>query len=89
MLFQSIDIGWRHFFPAYLFMLLFCTRVMSASLAWKWMGAFLAGGLAIDSLAWHPNYIAYQNRMRNASRTGDFRQQYGLGAISQAGGEVA
>ena len=42
MLTSKINIGWRHFLPAYMFMLMLATRVMLVrGVGWRW------GGLAV------------------------------------------
>ena len=61
-----INIGVRHFLPAYVFFLLLGARALAgrpprgATIA-AWSGAVLA---ALHGLLWHPDYIAYQNLPR-------------------------
>jgi hypothetical protein len=58
---QNINIGWRHFLPAYLFMLIAATRVMSAGKCWR-IAAWIAVAItAMDVGRWHPDYLAYIN----------------------------
>jgi 4-amino-4-deoxy-L-arabinose transferase-like glycosyltransferase len=58
---QNINIGWRHFLPAYVFMLLAASRCMAAGLTWRVLGWAAIGVTAIDIARWHPDYIAYIN----------------------------
>jgi hypothetical protein len=61
-----INIGVRHFLPAYVFFLLLGARAVAGRpKRWMavaaWSGAALA---ALHGLLWHPDYIAYQNLPR-------------------------
>jgi hypothetical protein len=61
-----INIGVRHFLPAYVFLLLLGTRAIAVPTPrWRsvaaWSGAALT---AAHGLLWHPDYIAYQNLPR-------------------------
>jgi Dolichyl-phosphate-mannose-protein mannosyltransferase len=62
MLTSKINIGWRHFLPAYIFMLMLSARVMMTSaLSWRilaWCGVAVAGA---HVLTWHPDYLCYLN----------------------------
>jgi hypothetical protein len=58
---QNINIGWRHFLPAYVFMLLAASRCMAAGLSWRVAGWVAIGVTTIDIARWHPDYIAYVN----------------------------
>ncbi|HZN03949.1 MAG TPA: hypothetical protein VFD06_10230 [Candidatus Polarisedimenticolia bacterium] len=61
-----INIGVRHFLPAYAFLLLLGARALAGDpprwrAAAAWGGATLA---ALHGFLWHPDYIAYQNLPR-------------------------
>jgi hypothetical protein len=61
-----INIGVRHFLPAYVFLLLLGSRALAGDPPrWRrlaaWSGAVLT---AAHGLMWHPDYIAYQNLPR-------------------------
>ncbi len=70
MMASKIDIGFRHFLPAYAFMLMLATRVMllrapAFSFAWQpmaWIGVAVA---AIHVSMFHPEYITYINFPRH------------------------
>jgi hypothetical protein len=66
MLTSNINIGWRHFLPAYFFMLMLAGRVALAHApAWRmvaWAGVALA---AIHVALWHPDYLSYINFPRH------------------------
>ena len=62
----GIHIGFRHFLPAYVPLLMLCAR--SAAAPWKplrwlaWVGVAAAG---VHSLLWHPDYLSYINFPRD------------------------
>ena len=62
MLNSNINIGFRHFLPAYAFMLMLASRsVVRGGGAWSvlaWAGVAAAG---IHALAYHPDYLCYIN----------------------------
>jgi 4-amino-4-deoxy-L-arabinose transferase-like glycosyltransferase len=64
MLLQSVNIGWRHFLPAYAFVLIFAARFL-AEPGFGRIGRVAAGlvvlALAVENLIWFPDYIAYVN----------------------------
>jgi hypothetical protein len=59
---SKINIGFRHFLPAYAFMLMLGSRSAAcASSGWRtlaWAGVFAAGAHAIS---YHPDYLSYMN----------------------------
>lgn len=58
-----INIGFRHFLPAYAFMLIFASRA-AATDGPRWSSAICALAVvagAAHALAWHPNYLSYVN----------------------------
>jgi hypothetical protein len=59
---SSINIGFRHFLPAYAFMLILCSRAMAwASGGWRaflWATVAAAGA---HGLSYHPDYLSYVN----------------------------
>jgi hypothetical protein len=62
-----VNIGIRHFLPAYAFLLLLASRALIAG-APRWQRALAWVGLgltALHGLAWHPDYIAYLNAPRS------------------------
>ncbi|HEV8201065.1 MAG TPA: glycosyltransferase family 39 protein [Candidatus Polarisedimenticolia bacterium] len=61
-----INIGVRHFLPAYVFLLLLGARALAGDPPrWRALGAWIGFGLtAIHGLMWHPDYIAYENLPR-------------------------
>ena len=61
-----INIGVRHFLPAYVFLLLLGARAVAGSPPrWRTLAAWTGAGLAaLHGLAWHPDTIAYQNLPR-------------------------
>lgn len=64
MLAQSLNIGWRHFLPAYAFMLMFATRyfvLLGRSSLRTAAVATVTAILAIENVLWFPDYIAYAN----------------------------
>ena len=68
MLTSKINIGWRHFLPAYLFMLMLAARVLLADhRTWRfaaWCAVALAGA---HVLTYHPDYLSYINFPRHRS----------------------
>ncbi len=66
MLTSKINIGWRHFLPAYLFMLMLATRVVLADgRIWRvaaWCAVAIAAG---HVLSYHPDYLSYINCPRH------------------------
>lgn len=63
MLSQNINIGWRHFLPAYVFLMLLATRLVAAGtvLAWRTFAAAALLFTAVDVSRWYPDYIPYIN----------------------------
>jgi hypothetical protein len=61
-----INIGMRHFLPAYVFLLLLGARALAAPAPrWRTLAAWSGAALtAAHGLLWHPDYIAYQNLPR-------------------------
>jgi hypothetical protein len=63
---QNVDIGFRHFLPAYVFMLMLASRcVQPAAIGWSiaaWTGVAAA---AIRGASFHPDYISYINFPRD------------------------
>ncbi len=63
---SKVNIGFRHFLPAYLFMLLLASRVVAGNrLGWSvaaWAGVLLAG---VHVASFHPDYLAYINYPRH------------------------
>ena len=63
---SNVHIGWRHFLPAYLPLMMLSTRVVL--IEWKpirwlaWTGVTIA---AIHGLLWHPDYLSYINFPRD------------------------
>jgi hypothetical protein len=59
---SKIDIGFRHFLPAYVFMIMLASRIMlhdvKAWLAVAWIALAAAGA---DTLRYHPDYLCYIN----------------------------
>jgi hypothetical protein len=66
MLNSKVNIGFRHFLPAYAFMLMLASRSVAArSKAWAilgWAGVVVAG---LHSLSYHPDYLSYLNAPRS------------------------
>ena len=58
---QNINIGWRHFLPAYLFLLIIASRCMAAGRCWRIAGWVAVAITALDVARWHPDYFAYVN----------------------------
>jgi hypothetical protein len=58
---QNINIGWRHFLPAYVFILMLATRVMLAGKVWRIAACAAVVLTAIDLLRWGPDDVAYVN----------------------------
>jgi hypothetical protein len=61
-----INIGVRHFLPAYVFLLLLGSRALAGGPPrWRSLAAWTGAALtAAHGLMWHPDYIAYQNLPR-------------------------
>jgi hypothetical protein len=63
---QNVDIGFRHFLPAYAFMLMLAARcVQPPAMGWSiaaWTGVALA---AIHGATFHPDYVSYVNFPRD------------------------
>jgi hypothetical protein len=66
MLSSKINIGWRHYLPAYTFMLLLATRTVLMK-DWAWtLAAWGAVALAaLHVTLWHPDYLSYINFPRD------------------------
>ena len=68
MMSSKIDIGFRHFLPAYLFMIFLATRILIGGqigwLATAWISVAVAG---IHVLTYHPDYLCYINFPRKAA----------------------
>jgi hypothetical protein len=72
MLGTHINIGLRHFLPAYVFLLMLAARALApvdragraprAAAVTAWSGCLVA---ALHVLAWHPDYVAYVNWPRD------------------------
>ena len=65
MMSSKINIGFRHFLPAYTFMLMLSSRVMLARIAWRsiaWSGAAIGG---LHAVMFHPDYLTYLNFPRH------------------------
>jgi hypothetical protein len=63
---SGISIGFRHFLPAYVFLLLLATRCFAARGAiWQWVGWIGVAATAVHGSLQHPNYIAYINFPRH------------------------
>jgi hypothetical protein len=62
MMSSNIDIGFRHFLPAYIFMLMLASRAMLVNvmpwLVFAWLAVVAAG---VDTLRYHPDYLCYIN----------------------------
>jgi hypothetical protein len=57
---QSINIGWRHFLPAYVFMLMLGTRSLAPGVSGRIVPWIAVAAVAISTtLRWHPDYLAY------------------------------
>jgi len=57
---QSINIGWRHFLPAYVLLLMLSSRCLAPGVTGRiapWIIVVLVGFNAV--LRWHPDYSAY------------------------------
>jgi hypothetical protein len=65
LMFQNINIGWRHFLPAYVFMLLAASRCMAAGRIWQIVAWVAVGVTTLDIARWHPDYICYINWPRH------------------------
>ena len=66
MLHTEINIGFRHFLPALVFLLLLSTRVLLDRS--RWLNAIVAVLVAlavIETLRVHPNYLSYTNGLRS------------------------
>ncbi len=65
---SNINIGFRHFLPAYVFMLLLASRTGvvpgKARLIATWLAIIAA---AAHTLTWHPNYLCYVNSRRHSA----------------------
>jgi hypothetical protein len=55
---SGISIGFRHFLPAYLFILLLAAR---CAVAWKWLAWVGVASSFVHATMRHPNYISYTN----------------------------
>jgi len=57
---QSINIGWRHFLPAYVFMLMLGSRCLAAGVSGRIAPWIIVILVAINTtLRWHPDYLSY------------------------------
>lgn len=67
---SGLGIGFRHFLPVYIFLLMMAVRCLQGS-SWRGQAVVLAvawlsvGVAAIDVLRWHPNYLSYINWPRD------------------------
>jgi hypothetical protein len=61
MMTSHINIGWRHFLPAYAFMILLASRAVAGNVRTALsMTVLLAVGLGwVDTLRYHPDYLSY------------------------------
>jgi hypothetical protein len=62
----GIDIGFRHFLPAYVPMLMLCGRI--AAVRWRFVRWFAWCGVAAAAAhvaLWHPDYLSYMNFPRD------------------------
>ena len=62
---QAIDIGFRHFFPAEIFLIMLASRCVAANfvlIQWRWRGGRCGGG--VDVALWTPDYLSYVNSPR-------------------------
>ena len=62
----GIHIGFRHFLPAYVPVLMLCARVMLVP--WKptrWIAWLGVAGAAVHVALWHPDYLSYINFPRD------------------------
>jgi hypothetical protein len=59
---QNINIGWRHFLPAYVFMLMAASRCAAGGVTGR-LVPFITIAIVgiITPLRWHPDYLAYIN----------------------------
>ncbi|MGA2442214.1 MAG: hypothetical protein ABSH08_14775 [Tepidisphaeraceae bacterium] len=65
---QYIDIGFRHFLPAEIFLLMLCSRVLAEPGRIRPIVAWLAVAAgAIDVAAWTPDYLSYVNFPRQSA----------------------
>lgn len=83
MMLTRINIGLRHFLPAYLFILLLGSRAAAAGVR-RWMARAAWAGLAaaaLHVLSFHPDYIAYVNfpRQRIWLQISDSNLDWGQG----------
>jgi hypothetical protein len=64
---SKIDIGFRHFLPAYIFMIFLASRIIvSGSIGWL-IAAWISVGIACaHTLTYHPDYLCYINYPREA-----------------------
>jgi len=74
--FARINYGFRHFLPAYVFMLMWCGRCLAppagaagaAAIKQRWIALLAWAGVAaaaVHSVWWHPNYLSYVNFPRD------------------------
>jgi hypothetical protein len=67
-MFQGIDVGFRHFLPAEIFLLMLCSRILAEPGRIRRLVAWMAmAGAAIDVAAWTPDYLSYVNFPRPAA----------------------
>jgi hypothetical protein len=63
MFFTNINTGFRHFLPAYVFILMLASRAVSQTGIWVRLVIWPAVAFAlVDTLIWHPDYLSYFNR---------------------------
>lgn len=59
---SHLNIGFRHFLPAYVFVLMLSTRCVASGPKWvtaiAWAGVL---GAAVHVASWHPDYLSYLN----------------------------
>ena len=65
MMSTKVDIGFRHFLPAYLFMILVASRTAVVGPKWAVAGFALAIAAAIHAWTFYPDYLAYLNAPRH------------------------
>jgi hypothetical protein len=63
---SKIDIGFRHYFPAYIFLIMFVSRCVVIPGLWRSRLAWTAvATVAVQAALYHPHYISYLNFPRN------------------------
>src|SRR5439155_4090768 len=65
---SRISIGWRHFLPAYVFLLMLAARVILArGIFWTIASWACVAIVAVHATLWHPDYLSYLNWPRKAA----------------------